>query len=226
MVSIARLPVSIIRSKGASHAIHIKRSSEKKKKKEKERSHSRIKRQFPSVGDESPNLHALSDSSPSMKLFLVVEYRVGKSVDGGRNIWTKLITCAAFFFVSWRREREREKKKKTPSGSSFDDSIGASPHISSILILENYVGKQKSALFVSLSHFQRALSRRVAARFFPPPTPTSDNMLRHSTHRCANGCIVLLWCAQSSVATIKNSTLLLFFPPLSLSLFRWFLRRI
>ena len=35
MVSIARLPVSIIRSKGASHAIHIKRSSEKKKKRER-----------------------------------------------------------------------------------------------------------------------------------------------------------------------------------------------
>ena len=112
MISIARLPVSIIRSKGASHAIHKKRSNKKKKKKEKERSHSRIKRQFPSVGDESPNLHALSDSSPSMKLFLVVEYRVGKSVDGGRNIWTKLITCAAFFFVSWQREREREREKK------------------------------------------------------------------------------------------------------------------
>ena len=58
-------------------------------------------------------------------------------------------------------------------------------HVSSILILENYVGKQKSDLFVSLSHFQRAPSR-VAVRFFPSPTLTSNNMLRHSTH-CTNG---------------------------------------
>lgn len=110
-------------------------------------------------------------------------------------------------------------------------------HVSSILILENYVGKQKSDLFVSLSHFQQALSRRVAVRFFPSPTLISNNMLRHSTHRFAiarMGCIVLVWYSVCAVecATIKNSTLLLFFPflflfiSLSFSLLVWFLRRI
>lgn len=133
---------------------------------------------------------------------------------------------------------EKKKKKKTPS-ESFDDSIGAlcSPRIIHSDPWKLYVGKQKSDLFVSLSHFQQALSRRVAVRFFPSPTLISNNMLRHSTHRFAiarMGCIVLVWYSVCAVecATIKNSTLLLFFPflflfiSLSFSLLVWFLRRI
>ena len=113
MVSIARLPVSIIRSKGASHAIHIKRSSEKKKKRERKIA----------LEDKAPVSKRWRRESQSTCLIGLVP--VDETISRGRvsgwqiRGWRKKYLnkadnlCCLFLCFLAEREREREKKENT-----------------------------------------------------------------------------------------------------------------